>query len=780
MQIIRSRTLYDVCIVGSGAGGGMAAKVLTESGANVVMLEAGPMWNPSSESYMLQWTYDSPRRGAATEKQQFGEFDAAFGGWTLEGEPYTNGTGSTFDWFRSRMLGGRTNHWGRISLRFGPDDFRRKSLDGLGDDWPITYEDMKPFYDRVDSLVGIFGTKEGLPNDPDGIFLPPPKPRCYELLIKQAADKLKVTCIASRLSILTQPLNGRMACHYCGQCGRGCAVHANFSSPSVLIPPAMATKKLTIVANAMAREVTVDETGRATGVAYIDKSTGRENHVQARIVVLAASACESARILLNSKSAKFPHGLGNSSGNVGKYLTDTTGLNVQGFIPKLMSGVPHNEDGVGGMHIFMPWWGDNKKLDFPRGYHIEPGGGRGMPSFGFMGGVHNHVRAAAQTSSPGYGKTLKDDYRRFYGATVGFSGRGEMIPNKDSYMEIDPAVVDKWGIPVPRFHFKFYDYEVNQAKHMQETFRALIAEMGGTPLTEMPTRERQYGLAPGGRIIHELGVTRMGNDASTSVLNKNCQAHDCRNVFVADAGPFVSQPDKNCTWTILALAMRTSEFIVQERKAGGFNARGSGLKDDAMENMNRRALLKILSAAPVAASFALTEAEAQQAHHLADAAVQTAQQTGVAFTPKFFTPSEYQTVRILSDLIIPTDDRSGGAIAAGVPEFMDFTMVDQPARQLAMRGGLAWLDLECQRRFDKTFVAISDADRHAVLADLATYGELKPGLTHGQAFFRSFRDLTATGFWTTKMGITDLGYMGNTVVAKWDGCPPEALKKLGL
>ena len=199
-----------------------------------------------------------------------------------------------------------------------------------------------------------------------------------------------------------------------------------------------------------------------------------------------------------------------------------------------------------------------------------------------------------------------------------------------------------------------------------------------------------------------------------------------------------------------------------------------------MENMNRRALLKILSAAPVAASFALTEAEAQQAHHLADAAVQTAQQTGVAFTPKFFTPAEYQTVRILSDMIIPADDRSGGAIAAGVPEFMDFTMVDQPARQLAMRGGLAWLDLECQRRFDKTFVGIADAERHAVLADLATYGELKPGLTHGQAFFRSFRDLTATGFWTTKMGMADLGYMGNTVVAKWDGCPPEALKKLGL
>ena len=572
MQIIRSRTLYDVCIVGSGAGGGMAAKVLTESGANVVMLEAGPMWNPSSESYMFKWTYDSPRRGAATEKQQFGEFDAAFGGWTLEGEPYTSAPGSQFDWFRSRMLGGRTNHWGRISLRFGPDDFRRKSLDGLGDDWPITYEEMKPYYDRVDSFVGIFGSKEGLPNDPDGVFMPPPKPRCYELLIKQAADKLKITCIASRLSIITQPLNGRMACHYCGQCGRGCAVHANFSSPSVLIPPAMATKKLTIVNNAMAREVTVDETGRATGVSYIDKNTGRENHVQARIVVLAASACESARILLNSKSSKFPEGLGNSSGNVGKYLTDTTGLNVQGFIPKLMNGVPHNEDGTGGMHVFMPWWGDNKKLDFPRGYHIEPGGGRRMPSFGFMGGVREYVHAAAAMGSPvsprGYGKTLKDDYRRFYGATVGFSGRGEMIPNKDSYMEIDPSVVDKWGIPVPRFHFKFYDYEINQAKHMQDTFRALIDEMGGVPMSEMPTREQLYGLAPGGRIIHELGVTRMGNDPNTSVLNKNCQAHDCRNVFVADAGPFVSQPDKNCTWTILALSWKTSDFIVEERKAG--------------------------------------------------------------------------------------------------------------------------------------------------------------------------------------------------------------------
>jgi choline dehydrogenase-like flavoprotein len=467
------------------------------------------------------------------------------------------------------MLGGRTNHWGRISLRYGPDDFRRKSLDGLGDDWPITYEDMKPYYDKVDRLVGIFGSNENLPNDPDGIFQPPPRPRCYELLIKQAADKLKITCVANRLSVLTRPLNGRPACHYCGQCNRGCATHSNFQSPTVLITPALLTERLKIIHNAMAREVTTDDTGLATGVSYVDKTTGRENHVRARVVVLAASACESARILFNSKSSKFPDGMGNSTGNVGKYLTDSTGLGVRGFIPKMMDMPAHNEDGTGGAHLFMPWWLDNKKLDFPRGYHIELGGGRRMPFAGFGGGIHLYagVEGSGRPVNPGgYGKSLKNDYRRFYGATVSFAGRGEMIPNPDSYCELDPNVVDKWGIPVLRFSFKFSDHEINQARHMQQTFRAIIDEMGGTPMTSMPTREDNYGLENGGKIIHEVGVTRMGNNPNSSVVNSNCQAHDVRNLFVADGGPFVSNPDKNCTWTILALSMRTSEFIAREVK----------------------------------------------------------------------------------------------------------------------------------------------------------------------------------------------------------------------
>jgi choline dehydrogenase-like flavoprotein len=557
-----ARKLYDVCIVGSGAGGGMAAHVLTQAGADVVVLEAGGMWDNTKDSAMLRMPYESDRRGASTKERPFGEFDACIGGWSIDGEPYTRAAGTQFDWWRARMLGGRTNHWGRISLRFGPDDFRGKSRDGLGDDWPIGYDDVKPYYDRVDRLIGVFGSDEGLRNHPVGYFQPAPKPRCYELMVQQASRKLNVTCIPARLSIITQPLNGRPPCHYCGQCNRGCAVNANFSSTNVLLLPALKTGKLTLVTDAMAREVTTDASGLATGVSYIDRKTLKDRHVRARVVVLAASACESARLLLNSKSSRFPEGLANSSGVVGKYLTDTTGTDVAGFIPRMVDHVPHNEDGVGGGHVYMPWWLDNRKLDFPRGYHIEVWGGLGAPSYGFMGGIHRYPTGG------GYGASLKNDYRRYYGATVGFSGRGEMIPNNDSYCEIDPDVVDRFGIPVLRFHWKWTDHEYRQVKHMQETFRSLIAAMGGEVFSPMPTKEQGYGIASGGRIIHELGVVRMGKDPKTSALNANCQAHDVKNLFVADGGPFVSQADKNPTWTILALAMRTGEYIADQRKKG--------------------------------------------------------------------------------------------------------------------------------------------------------------------------------------------------------------------
>jgi choline dehydrogenase-like flavoprotein len=551
---------YDVCIVGSGAGGGMAAYVLSQAGAEVVLLEAGPSWDNATDGAMLRWPYDSPRRGADTRERPFGEFDACLGGWEIEGEPYTLAPETEFKWWRARMLGGRTNHWGRISLRFGPDDFRRRSLDGLGDDWPIGYDDLKPYYDRVDRLVGVFGSQEGRPNDPDGIFLPPPKPRCYELLVKRACDRLGVACIPGRLSVITRALNGRPPCHYCGQCHRGCRTNSNFSSPGVLLAPARETGRLTILTNAMAREVTLDRAGRANGVSFVNKSNGGDEHLSAKVVVLAASACESARLLLNSKSALFPNGLANSSGTVGKYLTDTTGTGVAGFIPALMDHVPHNEDGVGGGHIYMPWWIDNRKLDFPRGYHIEVYGGLDQPGYGFLGGIHRYP------SGGGYGTQLKRDYRHYYGATIYLAGRGEMVPSEECYCEIDPETVDRWGIPALRFHWKWGEHELRQVRHMQETFRRIVREMGGEPLDPMPGQDDGYGIAAGGEIIHELGCTRMGNDPKTSVVNRDCRAHDVKNLFVADGGPFVSQADKNPTWTILALAWRTAEYIAAARR----------------------------------------------------------------------------------------------------------------------------------------------------------------------------------------------------------------------
>ncbi len=562
IQVQRTRTEYDVVIVGSGAGGGMAAYELTKAGAKVAVVEAGPLWNSGTDSTMFVWPYQTPRRGGSTPDKPFGEHDGCIGGWRIDGEPYTTAPGSEFMWWRARMLGGRTNHWGRISLRFGPYDFRRKSMDGLGDDWPISYDDMKPYYDDVDRLVGIYGTNEGLPNEPDGIFQPPPAPRCDELWVKQAADKLGVTCVPGRLSILTKPLNGRPACHYCGQCNRGCRTHSNFSSPGVLLAPAMLTGNLTIIPNSMVREVTMNAMGRATGVNFVNRDTGGDEHIRGKIVILAASACESARLLLNSKSPQFTEGLANSSGAVGKYLMDSTGAWVGGYFEKMRDMPAHNHDGTGGMHLYMPWWLEGKKLDFPRGYHIEFGGGKGMPGYGAMGGIQNYPPGG------GYGAQLKKDYRSWYGATLGFAGRGEMIANEDSFCEIDNNVVDRYGIPVMKFHWKFADYEILQAKHMQETFRSLIQELGGTPWSDMPTKESKYGLARGGEIIHEVGTTRMGKDPKTSVVNEWCQAHDVKNLFVADGGPFVTSPDKNATWTILALSMRTSRKIADMRKAG--------------------------------------------------------------------------------------------------------------------------------------------------------------------------------------------------------------------
>jgi choline dehydrogenase-like flavoprotein len=421
---------------------------------------------------------------------------------------------------------------------------------------------------------------EKIRSAPDGIFQTPGALRAHDTLVQRSCEKLGIRAIPGRQAVITRATNGRPACHYCGQCGRGCMTASNYASSYVQIFPAMRTGKVEIVANAMARELITDDKGRVSAVSYIDKTDGSEKQVRCRTVVLAASACESSRLLLNSKSPRHPQGLANASGTVGRYLMDTVGSGMSAFVPAL-SGMPrYNSDGYGG-HLYVPWWGwDNHgALGFPRGYHIEVGGGYGMPGIGSFTGIVNRTE--------GYGLTMKQAIRDEYGTSISLSGRGEMIPNDKSFCEIDPDVKDRWGIPVLRFHWAWSDHELNQVRHMQQTFRAILEGLGGQIATgggrgggrgtAQAAGGRGGGPAPdpnrppisrGGAIIHEVGTVRMGDDPKTSPLNKYCQAHEVPNLFVADGAPFVSNPDKNPTHTIVALAWRTAEYVAEELRKG--------------------------------------------------------------------------------------------------------------------------------------------------------------------------------------------------------------------
>jgi choline dehydrogenase-like flavoprotein len=365
-------------------------------------------------------------------------------------------------------------------------------------------------------------------------------------------------------------MSERAACFWATPCGRGCAIRANYQSTTVHLPPALATGNLDIVTNAMVREVTLNANDRADGVIYIDKTTGTEHRAKARIVVLAASACETVRVLFNSKSVRFPHGLANSSGLLGKYVMDTVGSSLSAQIPQLENLPPMNEDGAGGPHAYTPWWLYQQQLagqlGFARGYHIEWGGGRGMPGLGAGAGLERYTRGS-------YGLKLKEDARRYYGSFMYFAGRGEMIANAESYCEIDPVVQDKFGIPVLRFHWHWSDHELKQAEHMEQTFTEIVRAMGGVVLGRAANRKRASEKSPiekGGRIIHEVGGAIMGTDPKQSVTNEWCQTWDIPNLFLTDGAPFVGNADKNPTLTIMALAWRAAEHMLTELKKGSF------------------------------------------------------------------------------------------------------------------------------------------------------------------------------------------------------------------
>ena len=567
-QVQPKAQIADVVIIGSGAGGGTMVKVLTDLGVNVTLLEAGPMLNPETDFKQGMWPYDVPHRGAGPDAgyydgtMQWGYFSAPNGYWNIPGEPYTVAPDNQFAWLRSRIIGGRTNHFGRFTPRFSDFDFKPYTMDGLGTDWPIGYQEMSPYFDKAEEFIGVSGSNEGLRTAPNGKFLPPAQPRVHEVLMQRAAKKLGIPMIPARQAMITKSINGRAACHYCGQCGRGCKTASAFSSSQAMIFPAMKTGRLTIMTGAMARELVLDDTGKVSAVSYIDKITMTEQQIRCRTVVLAASACESARLLLNSKSASFPNGLANGSGAVGKHLTDTPAYSMFGYVPAL-EGVPrHNSDGLGGGHVYIPWWLlDEKNKNFPRGYHVQLGGGFYMPGIGTFGGE--------AWKFEGYGAKLKTQIRQSYGSLVAFSGFGEMIPNKDTYCEIDPdGLVDQYGIPVLRFHWKWSDYEYNTIGHMRQTFQALIESMGGTLSGDDPTVTNDKRIRTGGSVIHELGTVRMGDDPSQAPLNRWCQAHEVKNLFVADGGPFVSNPEKNPTLAIVALAWRTAEHLAEELRKG--------------------------------------------------------------------------------------------------------------------------------------------------------------------------------------------------------------------
>ena len=553
----------DVVIVGSGAGGGMAAYALTRAGVKVLVLEAGRDYDPVAESAMFNWNHEAPLRASTTTDKPFGFYDAtANGGWEVPGEPYTNAPGSVFRWWRSRMLGGRTNHWGRHVPRFGPYDFKPYSRDGLGMDWPISYDDVAPYYDRTEKLIGVYGTNVGLENHPDsspGILHPSPKPRITELMIQAGANALGIPCVPSRYAVLTKPIDHphapRQACFYATSCGRGCSIGAAFQSTTSLLPMAMGTGKARIITNAMVSRIVTGANGKATGVEYFDKN-GATHFVKARAVVLAAGGCETARLLLNSKDG----GLANSSGELGKNLMDTTGTNITGHIPALEKRPRYNEDGADQAHLYIPWWLYKEqaagKLDFPRGYHYEIGGRFGQPGASVpLGGMED-----------GYGQSLKEDARRYYGAQLSFTVRGEMIPNADSYCEIDPQVKDKFGIPVLRFHWKWTDYEYNQIAHGMQTAKQIIERLGGKVIG--PAQTPQQAIAVGGWIIHEVGAVRMGSKASDSVTDSFGATWDVNNVVVADGGVFTSNAHKNPTLTIMALAWRGMDHLAERMRKG--------------------------------------------------------------------------------------------------------------------------------------------------------------------------------------------------------------------
>ena len=533
---------FDAVVVGSGATGGWAAKRLTEAGWRVALIEAGPKITPKDftehvQPWQLPYLGQSPAilRERPIQGLCYACRESNYQWFVNDLEnPYTQQ--KPFYWIRQRVLGGRSNSWGRQSYRMSDLDFKAASHDGYGDDWPISYDEMVPYYELVEKYVGISGQAEGLPQLPDSVFLPPMEMTCGETILRdKVRDKMGRVVTIGRVAVITKNHNGRAACHYCGPCEQGCSTFSYFSSPWTTIADAQRTGRLTLICDAVAAQVPTKD-GKATGIAYIDRVTREPREVRARVVVLCASTLESTRLLMNSNIC-------NQNDALGHHVMDHIYQGgASGIMPTLESkpwaGPPRRPNG-----IYIPRFRNVKEKTtngFIRGYGYQGGS---SPSF--------------EMGAPGFGAVYKNAVREGHW-DADITAWCECLARKENYVEIDRDRVDAWGIPILKIHAEYGDNEKMLWKDGREQAAEML-EAAGAKNVNLTGTQSVFGFC-----IHEVGTARMGNDARTSVVNRFNQAHEVKNIFVTDGACWVSSGCQNPTLTMMAITVRACDYITKE------------------------------------------------------------------------------------------------------------------------------------------------------------------------------------------------------------------------